>query len=362
MKQELLLAGLCLALLAGCGGEPAASQSQGDGSASQSAQGSQEQAGTHTIVDMAGNEVTLPVEINSIVDTWSAATDALFNLGAADKLVSAHSAAVSEVSLLVDPEMAGLEDYSKATAEEMLKLNPDLVIVSNDDKFQEMQNAGLNAVNLMYNTYEKFQQSTLIMGEILGEEYMERAQAVVDYTDWVTETLSNDLKDVAEEDKPVVYYVMGSSADSLYSTCGGDSIIDEWVTMAGGKLATAQLGSGMGLKDVSAEEILATNPDVIMIDGDAAAEVRDAFYNSPEWSGISAVENEKIYCIPKGCFWWGRLCGDTPLQALWAASILYPDQVSYDIREETANYYSQFKQCDLTDEQLDSLLRVDLLP
>lgn len=315
-----------------------------------------------TIVDMGGTEVTLPTEINSIVDTWSAATDNLFNLGAADLLVSAHSAAVSEVSLLVYPALGELEDYSKATAEELLVLAPDLVICSNNDKAEELRNAGLNAVNLSYMTYENFKKSTLLLGQILGGEYLENAQALGEYVDWVSETLATDLESVAEEDKPSVYYLMTSDVSNLYATCGAGSIMDEWITLAGGRLATAELGKGMGLRDVTAEQILATNPDVIMIDGDNAAEVRDALLASEEWAGVTAVQEGNIYCIPKGCFWWGRLCGDTPLQALWAASILHPDLVSYDIHEQTKTYYSQFKKCDLTDEQVDSILRTGLLP
>ena len=348
----LLVLTMCVGLLAACGNTTTQDNGGND----------QTEPETQTIVDMGGVEVTLPKEIKTIVDTWSAATDNLFNLGAAELLVSAHSAAVSEVSLLVYPELGNLKDYSQATAEELLVLDPDLVICSNNDKAEELRNAGLNAVNLSYMTYEDFKKSTLLLGQILGGEYEERAQELGEYVDWVSETLTNDLKDVADEDKPSVYYLMTSDVSNLYSTCGAGSIMDEWITLAGGKLATAELGKGMGLRDVTAEQILATNPDVIMIDGDNAAEVRDALLASDEWSDITAVQNNAIYCIPKGCFWWGRLCGDTPLQALWAASILYPDLVTYDIHEQTKEYYSKFKNCELTDEQVDSLLRVELLP
>lgn len=322
------------------------------------------EATTQKVTGMGGVEVELPAKINTIVDTWSAATDNLFNLGAGDLLVSAHSAAVSDMSVKLCPEMATMEDYSKATAEELLKINPDLVIVSNEEKETELRNAGLNAINLVYMNYEDFKKSTLILGQILGDEYEKRAEGVAEYVDWVTSTLETALKDVKEEDKPVVYYVMGKKDKNLYSTCGGGSIMDEWITKAGGKLATADLGKGMGLKDVTAEQILATNPDVIMIDGDNAAEMRDAFLSSSEWAGITAVKNNAIYCIPKGCFWWGRLNGDIPLQALWAASILHPDEVkdAYDIKEETKKFYKEFKQYELTDEEVNTILRTDLLP
>lgn len=346
-KTSLLLALMLAALMlmtAGCGG-PASEEAQ-----------------TQTVTGMGGVEVTLPKEVKTIVDTWSAATDNLFNLGAGELLVSGHPAAVSDWSKRVFPGIADLPDYSKATAEELLELNPDMVIVTSTEKEKELRDVGVNAINLMYTDYEGFQKSTTILGQILGGEYEERAKALVDYTQWVTDTLAEDLKDVQEEDKPVVHYIMTSDTTKLYSGAGGGSIIEEWINYAGGKLSTAALGKGMGLKDVTAEQILATNPDYIMIDGDNAAEVRDALKASPEWQDITAVKENRIYCIPKGCFWWGRLCGDTPLQALWATTILHPDKVSFDIKEETKKYYKDFKQCELTDEEVDQLLRTELLP
>ncbi len=336
----MILMVLC-ATLAGCGSN-----------------GGTDEAKTHKITDMSGTEVTLPVEIDSVVDTWSAATDEMFNLGAADLLVSAHPAAVSDVSLMVDPGLADLKDYSQATPEEMLKLDPDLVICADDDLAQEYRDAGLNAVNLVYMSYKDFKKSTLILGDILGGEYQEKAEKLGEYIDWVQTTLKDDLKNV--KDKPVVHYIMANDTSDLYSSCGAGSIMEEWINLAGGTLATKDLGEGMGLRDVTPEQILSTNPDVIMIDGDNAAEVRDALYASPEWSDITAVKEQKIYCIPKGCFWWGRLCGDTPLQALWAASILHPEDVSFDVKEETKKYYSDFKNVELTDEQLDTILRTEL--
>ena len=63
-KTSLLLALMLAALMlmtAGCGG-PASEEAQ-----------------TQTVTGMGGVEVTLPKEVKTIVDTWSAATDNLFN-------------------------------------------------------------------------------------------------------------------------------------------------------------------------------------------------------------------------------------------------------------------------------------------
>ena len=62
------------------------------------------------------------------------------------------------------------------------------VIVTSTEKEKELRDVGVNAINLMYTDYEGFQKSTTILGQILGGEYEERAKALVDYTQWVTDT------------------------------------------------------------------------------------------------------------------------------------------------------------------------------
>jgi len=314
---------------------------------------------TQTITDMAGNVVTLPAEIDSIIDTWSAATDNLYNIGAAELLVSAHSAcASSKWSQKVFPDIATLPDYSKSTAEELLKVNADMVIVSSQSKYEELTAVGVNAINLMYNSYETFKQSTTIMGKVLGGEYEKNAIAFCEYVDWVTEICNEITKNTPEDEKPVIHYLFGNNPDNLFSTCGGGVIMEEWINMGGGKLATAPLGTGMGLKDVTAEEILATNPDIIVIDGAKAPEVYEALMKDKLWSDITAVKENKVYVIPYGCFAWGRLCGDTPLQALWMLNVLYPEQNEFDIVEETMKYYKDFKKCELTEAEAKEILRM----
>lgn len=362
MKKVLvfLLSMAIIISAAGCGSQ---SQTPKQETATEAATTAETKAETQKVVDMDGKEVTLPAKVTTIIDMWSAATDNLFNLGAGSLLVSGHAAAVkSKWSKKVSPGIDALPDYSKATAEELLKVNADMVIVSSAQKSDELRADGVNAINLMYNDYETFKKSTVTMGQILGNEYKDRAVKLAAYVDEIiakTDKMFGDLKD---SERPVVYYVNASDPKNLYASAGGGSIIEEWVKHGGGKLATAELGKGMGLKDVTPEQILKTNPDVIMIDGEKAAEAIENFKNSPEWKDIKAVKNNKIYAIPIGSFMWGRLCGDTPLQILWTASILHPDKVDYDMKEITQNYYKEYKKCDLTDAEATEMLRIDLLP
>ena len=82
----------------------------------------------------------------------------------------------------VYPRIAELPDYSKATAEELLGLNPDMVIVTSTEKETKLAQRGRQCHQPDVQHVRGFQQSTAIMGQILGGEYEERAQKLVEYT------------------------------------------------------------------------------------------------------------------------------------------------------------------------------------
>ena len=73
------------------------------------------------------------------------------------------------------------------------------------------------------------------------------------------------------------------------------------------------------------------------------------------------MKNNQIYCIPKGCFWWGPPVATPAAQALWAVSILHPDEVSFDIKRRPRSTRIS-KKCELTDEEVDRLLRTGCCP
>ena len=97
-----------------------------------------EQEATKTIVDHAGVEVEVPTKINRIVvgNTWPLASALSVYLGGADKIVGMHPASMgaAENGLLkeVYPEILNAKtDFikdSQINIEELLKLNPDVVI------------------------------------------------------------------------------------------------------------------------------------------------------------------------------------------------------------------------------------------
>jgi iron complex transport system substrate-binding protein len=116
----------------------------------------------------------------------------------------------------------------------------------------------------------------------------------------------------------------------------------------------ASAGKG-GITKVSIEQVLAWNPEVILV-------LDPAFHRSvgadPLWSSVKAVQDLRTYLAPGLPYGWfdappgvNRLIG-----IRWLASVLYPRHFPESLRDTTRQFYNLFYHVDLTEPQLDSLL------
>ncbi len=87
--------------------------------------------------------------------------------------------------------------------------------------------------------------------------------------------------------------------------------------------------------DVSLEQLLAWNPDVIYIWGHARYSAADIL-NNPQWRHITAVKEKRVFKVPKWDTWSPRMA---PL-ALWLAAAVYPEQFEdLNIDHEIDQFY-----------------------
>jgi len=161
--------------------------------------------------------------------------------------------------------------------------------------------------------------------------------------------ITNRIAFVPAEKRPRVYYARGPRG--LVTGLGG-SINVETIELMARNVAGETQG---GLANVSIEQVLLWNPDVIItIDQDFAANV----YNDPAWASIEAVKKKRVHLSPKMPFGWvdfppssNRLIG-----LWWLGKILYPDLFKEDMRELTRDFYDKFYHVKPTDAQIDHVL------
>ena len=120
-------------------------------------------------------------------------------------------------------------------------------------------------------------------------------------------------------------------------------------------MAEVELESGYGMSPVSLEQVLAWDPQVILVASDPAEESNVYEQITTQANGPRSRRSRTIRSIR---YREARSTGSTVprrisriLGVRWLGNLLYPDLYKYDMKAEVKQFYKLFYQMDLTDEQ-----------
>ena len=339
MKKTLsLLLALAMALsLAACGAQPDASGSEPASqpeavsepaadtpeAADPTAQpdGASETSYPVTVTDQAGRQVTIESEPETLVSGYYITTSLLIALGLQDELVGIEAKADTRpIYALSAPEL--LELPSVGTAKEFdlegcAALAPDLVILplkleSAADSLAEL---GIPALLVNPEDQALLNEAVTLIGAATNTQA--RAQALLDFSAEQEQRLADTL---AGAETPSVY--LAGNSDFL-STAGDAMYQSDMIRMAGGVNAAAEI-TDTYWAEVSYEQVLAWDPDYIVLASDADYTVDDVLAD-PNLAGCAAVENGNVFRIPGDAEAWDSPVPGGILGAVWLSSVLHPD-------------------------------------
>ena len=162
--------------------------------------------------------------------------------------------------------------------------------------------------------------------------------------------------DIPEGEKVRIYY--GNGEDSLETAPAGSShgAIIELVNAV--NVADLELGDG-GRVQISAEQLLAWDPDVIVVNGEPKSDIpgasaADAILSDPAYATLTAVQEGRVYGTPNAPFSWvDRPPGPNRIVGLrWLSALIYPQYIQVDVDDAVREFFSLFYHVELTDEQL----------
>lgn len=368
MKKFTALAltlGLCLFMFAGCGGgDTAATSSTGESSAA-----AESSATEKTVTDISGREVTIPAEVTSIVNLWPAYTSSFYVIGAGDLL--AAQAQQSNVNAWTEFFYPGAVDVpgmggTTPNVEEIVSLDPDLVIVHPTSiasgYADQLTELGVPALDLNFDTYAGMIDSYTILGQALGGEYQEKLDKLCADVQEKLDRNRDWTADIPEEDKPVVYYIAGQTNSLTTTMLGEDTMQEDWTVSNGGIYAPASMTAGENAQEVTAEEVFAQNPDVIMVGGTNQHSLIEQLQNTEGWKDLNAVKNGRVYNIPYGCFNWERFGIESDLMIDYALYCIQPEiaeehGIDHDyLVQEIIDFYKTYNGTEMTTEQAENML------
>jgi iron complex transport system substrate-binding protein len=317
-------------------------------------------AGAAVLTDAAGRTVAIPERVMRVFPSGPPAAILLYTL-APDLLIGwprANSAG-ERAFLLPDvgarPEVGRLTGRGNtANLETVLALKPDLILDVGyvDPTYVSLAERVQQQTGIPYALFDgHFDQAVTtyrLLGELVGRR--EEAEGLARYTENTLRTVSQRIADVVSDDRPRVYYARGPRG--LETALGGSINVETIEFLGARNVAGARRG---GLAQVSLEQVLAWNPEVIItIDRDFAAGVAQ----DPTWRSVAAVAAGRVHLAPKLPFGWvdfppsiNRLIG-----LWWLAKIFYPTRFPENMQALTREFYGTFYHAILTDDQIARVL------
>ncbi len=324
-----------------------------------------------TITDHAGRSVTIPGNIEKVYFTSPVGMIMIYTL-APEKMagISMQLSENEKKYLLPEvcnlPYIGGMQMNAKINNEELLKADPDVVFSigpepisdkekTTADKLQQQVNI---PVIVLDGSLESTEKTFTFLGELLGVQ--DRAKALIAYCNQTLKEVSELSKTIPEDKKVKVYYAEGPKGLATEPKTSSHALLFNMVN-AQNVAEVAIKGTG-GMSNVSLEQVLKWDPDVIFSWGTDRGGAYDQILASPDWNKISAVKNKKVYEIPNSPFnWVDRPPSVSRILGLkWLGATLYPDVFKYDMVKEVKDFYKLFYHVDLSDQDAKDLLKNSL--
>ncbi|MEA4891938.1 MAG: ABC transporter substrate-binding protein [Peptococcaceae bacterium] len=348
-KIIALLLILCLAFsLAACGnqapgnyGQSMGGQEQNDGETGDGQNGG-EASGPVTVTDQAGREVTIEGPVEKIVSGYYISSSACIALGLTEKMAGIEAKAASRpIYKLAAPGLMDLPNVGTAKEfdlEGCIALEPDLVILplKLKDSAETMTKMGIPTILVNPESHELLVEAIELIARAAGADAA--ADKLIAYYNTEMAEIDQLTGELSEDARPLVYM---SGNSSYLTTSPRDMYQSSLISAAGGKNAAGEI-EGASWTEVSYEQLLAMDPQVIVIPAEAAYEKEDIL-KDPQLTGLAAVKAGAVYKMPDAFEAWDSPVPSGILGSKWLLSVLHEDLYPFsDFQADVKAFYGEF--------------------
>ena len=312
--------------------------------------------GTISITDIAGNQVEIPADVSRVVTVDPFSSQFIYVIGADDKLVgTCIGPANRELVNTTQPRLGSLPSAGCKTnvnLEELMRLKPDLVISSIDYSTinSDIERVSIPLVQIDLEKSEELVKSYEIIGKIFGKE--KEAQEFTNYYNQKMMSMQETGQNIPDIERKSIYFGQRSPLQTL----GDDYYEAEIARIIGASNAAKGLSGGDNT--VTMEQVYEWDPNVIVLLPYNSASVADILAD-PAWQSLPAVKEKQVFRMPKYLMSWELPVPESILGTLWLQSVIYPESVSFDIKDEIKRFYQKFYRIDLSDEDVENIFSDD---
>jgi iron complex transport system substrate-binding protein len=233
-----------------------------------------------SLVDDAGDTVSLAAPARRVVSLIPASTELLFAIGADSAVVGRTSYCDYPAAAKAVPDLG---DGIKPNIEAVIARRPDLVVLYNSGQNAavagRLHELGIAALRINTDALSSVPRVARVLGKLTGREKAADSLVAVFDTALTSATQPNPARRLK-----VLLLVW----EQPPMTIGRGSFLSELVERAGGENLFADVASSSGV--VSIEAVAARDPDLIF----TTAEGPSAFAARPEWQVVPAVRKHRF--------------------------------------------------------------------
>lgn len=315
-----------------------------------------------TIVDSAGQTVTIEKPLERIVITQSQPYESLRSLGLFSDIIVGAARDVPPYDLNFFPELASIPSVGDRWApdvEAILGLQPDVVFLfpasdgggksgnELDDAADVFNKAGITVLRFALNDINTYDEEFRKLGHIFNRT--KEAEEHLKWREDVLKLVTDRVADLTDKEKPKVLFT-ANVIEGVHYIYGKLNFIEE---TGGIDIFGDQPGKYMA---IDTEEILRRDPDIIVRTAPAGKgginardvqdlkQARDEIMNSPELQNVTAVKNGDVYIITDQIAGFFQFSGNrqfmqTVYQAKWFHPELFADVEPKTIFQEYLTKY-----------------------
>ncbi|WP_147199476.1 ABC transporter substrate-binding protein [Pantoea sp. MBD-2R] len=315
------------------------------------------------ITDQLGRHVTLPDRVDRVVVLQHQTLNLLVQLDATNTMVGIldnWKQQLGDGYQRLVPQLSSLPtlgDLTHVDLEKLVALHPQVVFVTNyapQEMIDQIQKLGIAVIAISLRAGDEKQQNRLnpqlvdeeqayneglkegirLIGTVVNHQ--QQAEKLIDATFTQRQQTRQRLTEIPPAQRIRVYM-----ANPDLTTYGSGKYTGLMMAHAGAMNVAA--ATVKGYKQVSMEQILAWDPQVIFVQ-DRYPQVIDEIKQQPAWQAVDAVKNHRVYLMPEYAKAWGYPMPEAmALGELWMAKKLYPQKFNdIDMQQKADSWYQRF--------------------
>lgn len=330
--------------------------------------------GNTTILDMANRNLTVPSPITHVLSTSPDGTVIVYMVAPETLLALNYQTTTEEQKYMPNtyknlPSVGGWYGAQTGSYEQFISMQPQVVlesIASSNSSSSTMHSSNMATLNERQQKFgtipvvgvndtsnvSTVNPSIEFVGKLLGKE--DQAKKLTNFNTRVQTEVSGVVSTIPDSEKVTVYFAEGPAG---LQTEPPGSVHAQLIDLCGGEnVADVQMQGGAGETDVSMEQVLKWNPDVIIT---TEPTFFQNVYGNSSWSSVNAVKNKRVYLSPQSPFkWFDQPTGANMIIGIpWTAKVLYPDKFqNMSIVSDVKEFYSDFYHYDLSDGDVKKIL------